>query len=164
MSSGERTPMSKKGLWVGIDTNILVYFLNEESVYHTRAKTFIDKLQKGEIQGMISWQNLSELYAIVTDPKRFPKPMTANQVVEATQQFLESGNINVIFPIVNIKEIFFSLVLKIKPKAQAVHDISLAATLLSNGVKTLVTENTGDFKGVEGLRAMGLEEAVGIRG
>ena len=90
--------------------------------------------------------------------------MTASQVVEATKQFLESGNIKVIFPIVNIKEIFFSLILKIKPKAQAVHDIFLAATLLSNGVKTLITENSSDFKEVEGLRAMGLEEAVGIWG
>ena len=153
--------MNKNDLWVGIDTNILVYFLNEESVYHTRAKTFIDRLQKGEIQGMISWQNLSELYAVVTDPKRFPKPMIASQVVETMKQLQENGNIKVIFPLINTKETFFKLILKIKPKGQQIHDIFLAATLLSNGVKTLVTENTGDFKGVEGLRSMGLEEAVG---
>lgn len=141
MFSSERMLMNKKNLWIGIDTNILVYFLNEESVYHTRAKTFIDKLQKGEIRGAISWQNLSELYAIVTDPKRFPKPMTASQMVETTRQFLESDNIKVIFPIANTKEVFFNLILKIKPKAQQIHDIFLAATLLANGVTQIVSED-----------------------
>ncbi len=153
--------MDNKDLRVGIDTNILIYFLNSESIYHEKAKTLIEKLQRGEIQGIVSWQNLSELYAVVTDPKRFPKPMTASQGVETTKQFLESGIIKLIFPIANTKEIFFNLILKIKPKAQRIHDIFLVSTLLSNGVKTLVTENTDDFKSVEGLRAMGLEEAVG---
>ena len=133
--------MSKKNLWVGIDTNILVYFLNEESIYHKRAKTFIDKLQKGEIQGVISWQNLSELYAIATDPRRFPKPMTAGQMVEATKQFLESDSIKIIFPIANIKEVFLNLILKARPKAQQIHDIFLAATLLVNGVTQIVSED-----------------------
>ena len=133
--------MSKKNLRVGIDTNILVYFLNEESIYHTRAKTFMDKLQKGKIQGAISWQNLAELYAIVTDHKRFPKPMTASQMVETTKQFLESDNIKVILPIANTKEVFFNLVLKIRPKAQQIHDIFLAATLLANGITQIVSED-----------------------
>ena len=148
--------MSKKSLWMGIDTNILVYFLNEESIHHPKAKVFIDRLQREEIQGIVSWQNLSELYAVVTDPKRFPTPMTTNQVVEVIKQFLESGHIKVIFPVVNTKEIFFKLVLKIKPKAQAIHDIFLAATLLSNGVKTLITENAGDFAGLSGLKVVNL--------
>jgi len=148
--------MSKKSLWIGIDTNILIYFLNEESVYHAKARVFIDGLQKRKVQGIVSWQNLSELYAVVTNPKRFPTPMTASQVVKATKQFLESGNIRIIMPVVNTKEIFFKLVLKVKPRAQQVHDIFLAATLLSNGVKTLATENTGDFVGVSGLKTVNL--------
>lgn len=133
--------MRKSNLWVGIDTNVLVYFVNEESIYHTRAKTFMDKLQKGKIQGAISWQNLAELYAIVTDPKRFPQPMTASQAMEATKQFLESESIKVILPVANTKDIFFDLVLKIKPKAQQIHDIFLAATFLANGVTRIVSED-----------------------
>ena len=38
---------------------------------------------------------------------------------------------------------------------------TVSSTLLSNGIKTLVTENTSDFKEVYGLKAVGLEEAVG---
>ena len=161
MFSDGQMRMNKKNEWVGIDTNILVYFLNEESVYHTKAKVFIDRLQRGEIKGIVSWQNLSELYAIVTDSKRFPRPMTTKQAIEVTKQFLGNGSVNIIVPVANTKEIFFNLVLAIKPKAQQIHDIFLASTLLSNGIKTLVTENTSDFKEVYGLKAVGLEEAVG---
>lgn len=160
MFSGVLTLMNKKNLWVGIDTNILVYFLNEESIYHPRAKAFVDKLQKGEILGVVSWQNLTEMYAIVTDRRRFPRPMLASQVVETMKQFQENSNIKVILPLINTKEIFFKLILKIRPKSQQIHDIFLAATLVSNGIDTLITENTGDFKGMEGLKAIGLEEAI----
>lgn len=159
MFSGVLTLMNKKDLWVGIDTNILVYFLNEESVYHARARALVDKLQKGEILGVVSWQNLTEMYAIVTDRKRFPRPMLTKQVVETIKQFQENGSIKVILPLINTKEIFFKLILKIKPKCQQIHDIFLAATLVSNGIDTLITENTGDFKEVEGLKTIELEEA-----
>ena len=57
---------------IGIDTNILVYSLNSESIYHEKAKEFINNLSKKRILGVITWQNLSELYAVATDKKRFP--------------------------------------------------------------------------------------------
>ena len=150
--------MNKNNLSAGIDTNILVYFLNEESIYHTKAKLLVEKLQKGEIHGMVSLQNISELYAIVTDHKRFPRPMTADQVVKTMKQFLNNGTITLVFPLSNTKKVFFELMLKTKPKAQHIHDIFLAATLLSNGINALFTENTKDFFGIKGFEAMTFEE------
>ncbi len=54
-------------------------------------------------------------------------------------------------------EVFLKLIKQIKPVGQKVHDVFLAATLLSNGVKTLITENKEDFAGIKGLKAVDLE-------
>ncbi len=38
------------------------------------------------------------------------------------------------------------------------HDVFLAATFISNGVETLVTENSKDFEGIKQITAMRLAD------
>ncbi len=71
---------------------------------------------------------------------------------------MESGSIRLIFPTPDTKETVFSLISKIKPKAQQIHDIFLAATLLSNGVKALITENIKDFSDIRDLEVVNLND------
>jgi len=147
--------MSKRG----VDTNILIYVLDRESDFHQSALRVLISLSESKM-GVVCWQNLTEFYAIVTDKKRIKTPLTPQIATRELNTLLNKFSLEIIGPNSRTKELWFDL-LKIKDiKGQIVHDIFLAATLLSNGVKTLVTENTGDFKGVEGLRAMGLEKAA----
>ncbi len=144
--------MSYDNSQIGIDTNILVYSLNSESIYHKKAKEFIESLSKEKKWGIITWQNLSELYAVVTDKKRFPGFMTVNQAVMVIEDLLENENIKLILPTTDTNKIFLDLILRNKPRGQKIHDMFLAATLLSNRVCTLITENTKDFSGIKNLK------------
>lgn len=153
MSLGALMHMSKKVSLMGIDTNVLIYFLNSESKFHKSARDLFDKLQTGKIMGVISWQNLSELYAVITDVKRFPKYVTSIEGVEIMDMFLKHDNIKIVLPNNDTKKVFFNLISKTKPKNQQIHDVFLAATLLSNDVTTLITENAKDFAGIRGLEA-----------
>ncbi len=146
--------MSKKG----IDTNVLIYALDRESDFHTQALQTLVSLGESKT-GVVCWQNLTEFYAIVTDKKRIKTPLTSQMAVREIDALLNKFSLEIVGPNLGTKKLWFDLLKNKDIKGQVVHDIFLAATLLSNGVKTLVTENTGDFKGVEGLRAAGLEEA-----
>jgi predicted nucleic acid-binding protein len=50
-----------------IDTNILVYASNEDSLYHTGYKDLVTKAINGSILCAIAFQNLVEFYAVMTD-------------------------------------------------------------------------------------------------
>ena len=140
----------------GLDTNVLVYAINEDSQFYAKARKLLNR-----DGGMIAWQNLTEFYAIVTDKRRINKCLMPSRAILEIKNLLENSQARVVLPNLVTGKLWLELLSQAKVKAQKVHDLFLAATFLSNGVKTLVTENTGDFKGVEGVRVMGLKEVVG---
>lgn len=144
---------------VGVDTNILVYSLNQESVFHKRASEFLEKSRNDHSQLVITWQNVCEFYAVVTDPKRFPKPIVAKNFVTYIETLINTDLVRLVFPNKETGVVFFGLIRKIRPVGQKVHDVFLAATFMSNGVETLVTENGKDFEGIGGIKAMSLSQA-----
>lgn len=145
--------MSKRG----IDTNVLIYALDRESDFHQSALRTLVVFGESKT-GVVCWQNLTEFYAIVTDKKRIKTPLPPQTAVRELHTLLNTFSLEIVGPNLLTKKLWFDLLKTRNIKGQMVHDIFLAATLLSNGVKILVTENTSDFKGVEGLRAMGLDE------
>ncbi len=149
-------PMSNKSR-VGIDTNILVYGLNESSLYYRQARGIFGKFVEQGVQAVVTWQNMAEFYAIVTDVKRFPMALSPLRVERWIENNLDGGTFQLEFPTLSAGEVFLKLIKQIKPVGQKVHDVFLAATLLSNGVKTLITENKEDFAGIKGLKAVDLE-------
>jgi len=148
--------MSNK-IRVGIDTNILVYGLNESSIYYLVAKGIFGKLVEQGVRAVVTWQNLAEFYTVVTDAKRFPNALSPLQAERWIKDNLEREAFQLEFPSLATGEIFLKLIKQTKPVRQKVHDVFLAATLLSNGVKTLITENKEDFAGIAGLKVVDLE-------
>lgn len=143
---------------VGVDTNILVYSVNQTSVFHEKASEFLKKARSDHIQAVITWQNVSEFYAVVTDSKRFPKPMAAKNFVAYIETMINTELVRLVLPNKDTGGVFLDLIRKIKPVGQKVHDLFLAATFMSNGVETLVTENGKDFEGIGGIKAMSLSQ------
>ncbi len=148
--------MSKPGKRVGIDTNILVYLINKTSVQNIPAHQLLKKLVKDQIKIIVTWQILSEFYAIVTDKKRFPNPRKPLEAVRYIKSLIDEAGFEIVLPNFETGRVFIILIQNIKPVGQKIHDIFLAATLISNGVEILITENVKDFEGISGLKAVGL--------
>lgn len=159
INSGGRMPMSKRG----IDTNILIYALDKESDFNQQALRILMLLGESKA-GVVCWQNLTEFYAIVTDKKRIKIPLPPRIAVRELNILLNKFSLEVVSPNLKTKELWFDLLKTKDVRGQIVHDIFLAATLLSNGVNTLITENAGDFKGVVGLKTVTLKENSCFRG
>lgn len=145
---------------ISLDTNVLVYAVDELSPFHNQARSFLNGLVNGSEKFVLTWQVLMEFYAVVTSAgKKIKVPV--DKAWKFIESLLESGNVGLIYPNKNTNKFLKQILVKKKCIGSKVFDLFLAATLLSNGVETLITENSGDFKGVGGLKAMELKEVVG---
>jgi len=65
-----------------IDSNILIYAINEDSEYHSHSRKIIDLVNNGEIQACISLQNILETFAVMTDSRRIENPLPPNEAMQ----------------------------------------------------------------------------------
>jgi len=157
MYSKDPMRMSKGERIVALDTNVLVNALNEDSLNYAKARKLVSQVLEGRVGGVIAYQNLTEFYAVVTNPKILAKPLIAGEAIGEMENLL-GGNIKLIFPNRNTGKIWLSILKKKDAVGQEVHDKFLAATLLSNGVKKIVTGDKKDFEGIRGLETIGLDD------
>lgn len=146
-------PMSKRG----IDTNVLIYALDRNSDFYHKALQALESLGKSRM-GVVCWQNLTEFYAIITDKRRVKNPLTPKIAIKEMETLLTKYSLTIIGPNIKTKEIWFNILKAKNIKGQIVHDMFLVATLLSNGIDTLITENTKDFVGINGFKATTIEK------
>ena len=136
-----------------LDTNLLVYADNADAQDHLAARAFRNQALNGEVRCCVAWQNLSEYYAVMTGKKR-EKPLRPADAWANVRTFLDSEKVRVITPRDSTWQIVEHL-LKAKPVAGVViHDLTLAATALSHGVRLIYTANLSDFKDLPGIRAV----------
>lgn len=128
-----------------VDTNILVYATNKDSGYYKKSKKILEIIAKGEIKGVITPQNVFEYISVVTSKKRVFNPVLTHVAVSAIEHFIESG-IKIIYPSEESLNEGLKLTGKAKARGQKVFDVYLAATLIDNGVKFIITANTSDFE------------------
>lgn len=135
-----------------VDTNILIYSDDVSSIFHQEAKRLIeDNIDAGSL--VLSQQNLTEFFAITTDPRRSPKPQSANDRKILIANWLKSGIFRLILPTPNTMVVLYGLIEKFPASGQDIFDVYLAATMLDNGIKTIYTADTKIFSKL-GLRAI----------
>lgn len=123
-----------------VDTNLLIYAINEDSPKHKLAKKFL-----GENKGIlvISHQVIFEAIRVLTHP-RFSKPMKSQSAVKSILAIAAACQMT----IPNYKTYYLALefIKKFSLRGNRIFDAYLAATALTNGVYEIATDNTKDFK------------------
>lgn len=137
------------------DTNILVYAHNRSSTLHQYALGLVNKVLKGEIKGILAQQNLIEFYSIVTDKRRVTKPIPVTAAIGIMSSYFDSP-----FEIISPKEETLNYLIKLCKKSSvkdgAIFDLYLAATMLTNNIKSIVTLNSKDFKNFSNIKVLDL--------
>ncbi|HZX34115.1 MAG TPA: PIN domain-containing protein [archaeon] len=130
-----------------IDSNILVYAFDEhDEEKHGKAMRFLSG-KAADGNAVVSAQNLAEFHSIVTTKLR--KPIKAEASREIISGF--SGTIGTIH--YNADTVVKAIELQAAYKAPF-WDALIAATMLENGVKTIFTENTADFRKIPFIKAV----------
>ena len=142
---------------ISLDTNILVYSIDELSPFHNQAKSFLNKLVDDPKRLALTWQVLMELYAVVTSAGKRMK-ISSENAWKFVQSLLASGKVELIYPNNSTYKILNQILTKKKCVGSKVFDLFLAATLLSNDINILVTENTKDFFGISNFKAKSMNE------
>lgn len=123
-----------------IDSNIVVYAIDKNSLKHKRAQEFL-KENLGSLE--IAHQNIFETLRVITHPK-LPRPMKIRDAIDAVEKMLKVCSI--VSPNWRTPSIAIELIKKYKLSSDLVFDAYLVATALSNEVNKIATDNIRDFQ------------------
>ena len=133
-----------------VDTNVLIYATLENDLRSARSREVL--LAPGEDR-YTSVQNLAEMYPNLTGPKmeRPDEPAVARAKI---QSIASLPSIQVLPLTGDVQSVALELCEKYGITRQRYYDAQIAATMIVHGIRTLLTENDGDFKDIEEIRAI----------
>ncbi len=130
-----------------VDTNVLLRARVIGMEFHHEAKTLLDTQISAGNELWISRQVIREFLVNVTRPQSVSQPMSVAEV-EAEMNVLHS-----IFIIADettaVTTRLLQLIKRYPTGGKQIHDANIVATMLVNGVDTLLTQNIDDMKRFE---------------
>ena len=125
-----------------VDTNILVYGIDEDSAFFKRARKI---LEQEKYQLVTTSKNLIEFLAVTTKISGYNlENDTALEIIEEILQGIE-----IVYPTQESMAIFLDLMNRYQPKGLKVHDFEIISIGLAHGIRDIATFNTKDFKSVK---------------
>jgi predicted nucleic acid-binding protein len=129
---------------IAIDTNVLVYAVNENSPQHLSSRGFLEAVAGGQIPACVFPQNLLEFYSVVTDFRRVPCPLSPKQAVD------EIAKLRMTIPVIPSTEgsidRLADLVSPAGPRGPGVYDTFIVAQMKDVSVAVICTYNIRDFE------------------
>jgi len=128
-----------------LDTNILIYAIDEESKYFKVSQTL---LYESDIELYTTSKNISEFLSVVTRiPGHSLTLQNALLVIKDFQNFF-----TILFPTDQSFSLLIKLLLKYKPTGLVIHDYEIASIALANQIKNIATFNDKDFKAIDEVK------------
>ena len=138
---------------IALDTNILVYALREDSMFHELAYACLGGLAQGKAPWAIPWPCVHEFLAIVTHPKIFKPPTPLGIALDAIEAWLESPTLVLLAEPAEYWSSARTLLESGRITGPQVHDARIAALCMSHGVTELWTADRDfDELTADGLR------------
>ncbi len=128
-----------------IDTNIIVYALDEGSPQHATASQLLKNLAEGSAPWAVPWPCLYEFLRVATHPAISPMRITMKQAWERIQSILASPPLMLLHETERHKEILESLIQGADLSGNLIFDAHIAALLMEHGVHEIITADH-DFR------------------
>lgn len=138
-----------------LDTNVLVRAHQTDHSQHQAALELIKESLGAQQKVTVAQQNLVEFARVATDKRMMEFPLTPKQAGQTIAAYQQSG-LKVIQPSAETIIVFVRLLSRF-PRlrdSKQVFDIFLTATMLSNEVAVILTENVKDFRDIPGITAI----------
>ena len=129
----------------GLDTTFLVQCDIREHPGHRKAREFLlSRIEKGDLFALTP-QTAAEYLHIVTDPKRFERPLTMETALRKAETWWSAAETRRVFPNEETFVLFQNWMRNRKLGRKRILDTLLAATYHSNGIRAVVSSNARDF-------------------
>jgi len=129
------------------DTNIILRAYHDVFPQHPSVKATFDRLLADGSDLWISRQVIREYLVQVTHPRTFTTPLTGEQAVQQVSNILKTCY--VADEASTTTDTLLMLLRGYSVSGKQVHDANIVAAMLANGIDTLLTLNTADFKRYE---------------
>ena len=130
-----------------VDTNILVYAIDEDSEFFTKSRSI---LRKTECELCTTSKNFAEFLAVTTRGQN--SPLSMDDALEVIEDYLSV--LTVLFPNDQSFGAFRELLSKYQPTGLKVHDFEIISIALAHKVSQIATFNTKDFRRVEEIKLL----------
>lgn len=128
---------------IGIDTSFIVAYEIAEHAKHAAARRFASERHTEGFA--VAAQVLTEFCHVVTDPRRFERPLSMQEAVRASRRWWRSREVTVVDAGESAGERFLNLMAMHGLGRNRLLDTMLAATYLAAGVHVIVTLDARDF-------------------
>ena len=129
----------------GVDTTFLVEVEVEGHPNHQVARSLLDDLlAKGDLLALAP-QVLAEYVHIVTDPKRFLRPLTMPQALDRARIWWDAQEVVRVFPDADSSQLFLQWMVEHKLGRKRLLDTLLAATFHAREIRSILSSNARDY-------------------
>jgi predicted nucleic acid-binding protein len=137
---------------LGVDTTFLVQVEIAESAGHAKAMAFLEGRVIGRRQALaVAPQALLELVHIVTDGKRFQRPLTMEKALERSAFWWNAREVRQALPTAETFRLFHDWMRANALGRKRILDTFLAATYMSLGIREILSSNARDYAILPGI-------------
>ena len=130
----------------GLDTSVIVALEMSDHARHRRAKEWLLRAIASGARFALAPQVMAELVHVVTDAKRFARPLTSQKAVARAESWWNGEEVHRVYPGDLAVKQFLEWLSVLRLGRKRLLDTLLAATYLANGVTRIATLNTADFE------------------
>lgn len=132
---------------IGADTTFLVELEVQEHPAHASARALLQReVLDARVPLALAPQVLAEFIHIVTDPRRFQKPLTMAEAIAKTRFWWDASEVRHVLPTDDSTRVALDWLQQHQLGRKRILDTQLAASLWTTGVRRLVTSNPDDFR------------------
>jgi predicted nucleic acid-binding protein len=132
---------------IGLDTSFLVGLTIREHTVHSACLELFETVIRGkESSAAICSQVLGEFAHVVTDPRRFSRPLEMGDALEICNQWWHARECRIVEPTQHSLPLFIDWMQRYRLGRKRVLDTLLAANYHSAGIKKIATTDWRDFR------------------
>lgn len=132
---------------IGADTTFLVQLELVELPAHQAAHALLQReILQPQVPLALAPQVLAEFIHVVTDPRRFQKPLTMDEAVAKACFWWNAAEVHQVFPSHASTVLFLDWMQRHQLGRKRILDTQYAAILWTSGVRQLLTANPADFQ------------------
>jgi predicted nucleic acid-binding protein len=132
-----------------LDTNVLVYAVSLRSPLHRRASEELGRRHESGQELWVSRQVLREYLATLSRPQTYSNPKPARDLAGDVRYFQSRFRVTEEGPVVTEK--LLELIETLEIGGKQIHDANIVATMLVQGIPSLLTHNVVDFVRFAGM-------------
>ena len=133
-----------------VDANVLLYAVDETSLFHAKARRWLEDALNGPQRVGLAWPSIWAFLRIGTNARALTHPLTASQAWDLVDRWLAAPAAWIPEPGPRHREILHRLVVPGDLRGNLVSDAVLAAICLEHGLAIVSADS--DFARFEDLR------------